>query len=84
MLVLTRKKQESLVIGTDVEVVVLDVRGEVVKLGIKAPASIPVYRKEIFEQIRNENLASAESEISLEEISHLLNKRSESDEPGPV
>ncbi len=84
MLVLTRKKQESLVIGTDVEVVVLDVRGEVVKLGIKAPASIPVYRKEIFEQIRNENLASARSEISLEEISHLLNKRSESDEPGPV
>ncbi len=71
-------------IGSDVEVVVLDVRGEVVKLGIKAPASIPVYRKEIFEQIRNENLVSAESELSLEEISELLNKRAGPDESSPL
>lgn len=59
MLVLTRKVNQSIVIGNDIEVVVLEVRGEQVRLGIKAPKSIAVHRKEIFEQIQDENQAAA-------------------------
>ena len=45
MLVLTRKKDESLIIGDGIEVKVLDVKGEMIKIGISAPASVPIYRK---------------------------------------
>ncbi len=59
MLVLTRKVHQSIVIGEDIEVVVLEVRGEQVRLGIKAPKEVAVHRKEIFEQIADENKGSA-------------------------
>ncbi|GHU51492.1 hypothetical protein AGMMS49975_05060 [Clostridia bacterium] len=55
MLALTRKKGESIMVGDDVEIVVLDWRGEQIKLGIIAPKSIPIHRKEIYEQIHAEN-----------------------------
>ncbi|MDR3091183.1 MAG: carbon storage regulator CsrA [Clostridiales bacterium] len=55
MLALTRKKGESIMIGDNIEVVVLDWRGEQIKLGIVAPKEIPVHRKEIYEQIQAEN-----------------------------
>ena len=55
MLVLTRKVHQSIVIGDDVEVVVLEVRGEQVRLGIKAPKNVAVHRKEIYDQILEEN-----------------------------
>ncbi len=61
MLVLTRKINQSIVIGDDVEVVVLEVRGEQVRLGIKAPRSVVVHRKEIYEQIQEENRAASET-----------------------
>jgi carbon storage regulator len=51
MLVLTRKPRESLIIGDDIEVTVLAVIGEKVKIGIRAPRAIPVYRKEIYLEI---------------------------------
>jgi carbon storage regulator len=51
MLVLTRKPKQSLVIGDDIEVTVLSVMGEKVKIGIQAPREIPVYRKEIYLEI---------------------------------
>ena len=60
MLALTRKKGESIMINDNVEVVILGVQGEQVKLGIVAPKSIPVHRKEIFEQIQLENLAATQ------------------------
>jgi len=60
MLVLTRKVNQSIVIGEDVEVVVLEVRGEQVRLGIRAPRDVVVHRKEIYEQIREENRAAAD------------------------
>ena len=60
MLVLTRKVNQSIVIGEGIEVVVLEVRGEQVRLGIKAPRDVAVHRKEIFDQIHTENeIASA-------------------------
>lgn len=55
MLALTRKRGDSIVIGDNIEVVVLGIQGEQVKLGIKAPKEISVHRKEIYEQIQNEN-----------------------------
>jgi carbon storage regulator len=54
MLVLTRKVGQSIVIGEDVEVVVLEVRGEQVRIGIKAPKHVMVHRKEVYEQIQSE------------------------------
>jgi carbon storage regulator len=54
MLVLTRKVSQSIVIGDGIEVVVLEVRGEQVRLGIKAPKNVTVHRKEIYEQISHD------------------------------
>ena len=59
MLVLTRKLHQSIVIGDQIEVVVLEVRGEQVRLGIKAPKDVTVHRKEIYEQIQEENRGAA-------------------------
>lgn len=55
MLALTRKKGEALVINNNIEIVVLDVRGDQVKIGISAPKDVPVYRKEVYLQIQKEN-----------------------------
>lgn len=55
MLALTRKKGESLVINNNIEVTVLEIRGDQIKLGITAPKDVPVYRKELYEQIQEEN-----------------------------
>jgi carbon storage regulator len=59
MLVLTRKVNQVIVIGETIEVVVLEVRGEQVRLGIRAPQDVKVHRQEIFEQIREENRAAS-------------------------
>ena len=68
MLVLTRKKDESLIIGDGIEVKILDIKGELIKIGISAPASVPIYRKEIYDQILKENLTAANMDVSLEDI----------------
>ncbi len=60
MLVLTRKIQQSIIIGDDVEIVVLEVRGEQVRLGIRAPKNVTVHRKEIYDQIQEENRGAAD------------------------
>ncbi|MHC4462154.1 MAG: carbon storage regulator CsrA [Planctomycetota bacterium] len=52
MLVLTRRKGESIMVGEQIEVTVTDVRGDKVRLGINAPKSLPVHRKEVYEAIR--------------------------------
>jgi len=61
MLVLTRKVNQSIMIGDDIEVIVLEVRGEQVRLGIKAPREIAVHRREIYEAIQRENLMAAQA-----------------------
>ena len=61
MLALTRKNGESIMVGDNVEVVVLGVNGEQVRLGIIAPKSIAVHRKEIYQQILTENKVAAKS-----------------------
>jgi len=67
MLVLSRKKDESIVIGDDVEITVVDVRGDKVRLGITAPKSIPVHRREVYDAIQREKKAAAEHQKSVEE-----------------
>ena len=61
MLALTRKKGESIIIGDNIEITVLSITGDAVKLGIDAPRSIPVNRKEIYEQILEQNKKAAEN-----------------------
>lgn len=63
MLVFTRKKGESLVIGNEIEVTILSVGSGNVKVGITAPRHISVHRNEVFEAIKRENLAAAQSQI---------------------
>ncbi len=63
MLVLTRKVNQSIIIGTEIEVVVLEVRGEQVRLGIKAPRDVTVHRQEIYDQIIEENQAASTTDI---------------------
>lgn len=58
MLVLTRKKGQVLMIGHDIELTILDVQGDQVRVGIKAPRNVAVHRKEIYEEIRRENLSA--------------------------
>ena len=57
MLALTRKKGESLVLGNNIQVKVLDIKGDQVKLGVEAPKEISIYREEIYLQIQKENQA---------------------------
>lgn len=58
MLALTRKKGEALMINNNVEITILEVRGDQVKIGISAPKDVPIYRKEVYLQIQEENKAS--------------------------
>ena len=62
MLVLSRQKDESIVIGDDVEITIVDVRGDKVRLGINAPREISVHRKEVYEAIQREKAQKQEAE----------------------
>jgi len=73
MLVLMRKVGESIMIGDDVEVTVVSADENKVKLSINAPREVPVYRREIYDAIKEENIQAARSAISLEkDIKELL------------
>ena len=61
MLVLTRKSNQSIMIGDDIEVSVLSIMGEKVRIGIQAPRDIPVFRKEVYLEIQQENVAAGAS-----------------------
>ncbi|MBC7527227.1 MAG: carbon storage regulator CsrA [Chthonomonadaceae bacterium] len=65
MLVLTRKPDQSIMVGNDIEITVLEVRGEQVRLGIRAPRTVTVHRKEVFEQIRQENQSASSSSLEV-------------------
>jgi len=56
MLVLSRQRDESIIIGDNIVVTIVDIRGDKVRLGIDAPSEIPVHRREVFEAIQRENL----------------------------
>ena len=71
MLALSRKKGEALVINNNVEITVLEIKGEQVKLGINAPKEVPVYRKEVYVQIQDAN-KEAMNVDGLEALHNLL------------
>jgi carbon storage regulator len=59
MLVLSRQRDESIIIGDDIKITIVDIRGDKVRLGIEAPTSIPVHRQEVYEAIQRENQQSS-------------------------
>ena len=59
MLVLSRQRDQTVMIGDAIEITVVDIRGDRVRLGFKAPAEVPVHRKEVYESIRRENQRAA-------------------------
>lgn len=73
MLALARKKGQSIIIADNIEITVLSVKGEQVKIGVHAPREIPVHRKEIYDQIVEENRLAVES-ASVENLKKILNK----------
>lgn len=60
MLVLSRHRDESIIIGDDIVVTIIDIRGDKVRLGIEAPSDVPVHRQEVYEAIQRENRRAAQ------------------------
>lgn len=73
MLVLTRKKDQSIVINDNIEVTILEVQGDQVRIGISAPKSVAIHRKEVFLQIAEENKKASEININLN-LNNILKK----------
>lgn len=71
MLALSRKKNEALVVNNDIEITILDIRGDQVKLGISAPKEVPIYRKEVYLQIQEANKEAMSAE-NLEALKNLF------------
>ena len=71
MLALSRKKNEELVINNDIEITILEIKGEQVKIGITAPKEVPVYRKEVYMQIQKANEEATTTE-GIEALNELL------------
>lgn len=63
MLVLSRKKDQGIVIGDNIELTIIEIQGDQVRIGIKAPKNVSIYRKEIFLEIQDENKKAASSGV---------------------
>ena len=72
MLALSRKQGESIMIGNDIEITLIDIKGDQVKIGISAPKSVPIYRKEIYVAIEQENKEAVQSEGTIETLKKLF------------
>ena len=72
MLALSRKQNEAIVVGNDIEITILEIKGDQVKIGIQAPKSVPVYRKELYMQIKDANQEAIKQAGTLENLKNLL------------
>ncbi len=72
MLALARKLNQSIVIGNNIEITLLEIKGDQIKIGINAPKSVPIYRKEIYEQIQEENKKAAQAKIDMDSLKNLF------------
>ncbi|MBU42563.1 MAG: carbon storage regulator [Spirochaetaceae bacterium] len=82
MLVLARKINESIMIGDDIEIVVVDIKGDQVKLGIRAPKNVAIHRTEIYTEIQEQNKEAAQSVTpdKLRDLQKLLGKEKKTEE----
>ncbi len=85
MLVLTRKIGESIVIHDNIEITVIEIIGDTARIGIKAPRTVPVYRKELFEAIQESNRSAAVTQVILDvddqlKVSKRVRKKKTDDE----
>ena len=74
MLALSRKKDETVIINDDIEITIIEIKGDQVKIGISAPKSVPIYRKEVYMQIQNANKEAAQS-VDIKNIKELFAKK---------
>lgn len=72
MLILSRKVNEKIMIGEDISLTIIEIRGDQVKVGVEAPKSVKVFRQEVYEAIQNENRAAATSVPNLESLQNLI------------
>lgn len=72
MLALSRKKGEALMINNDIEITVLEIKGEQVKIGISAPKEVPVYRKEVYIQIQEANKEASANMEGMDQLASLF------------
>lgn len=75
MLALSRKTGESIMIGNNIEITILEVKGDQVKVGINAPKAVPVYRKELYLQIQEANKEAMTQDVTPEYVEQLLGGR---------
>ena len=71
MLALSRKKNEAIVINNNIEITILEIKGEQVKIGINAPKEVPVYRKEVYTQIQESN-QEATNAVGIDSLKNIL------------
>lgn len=64
MLILARKENQSIMIGEDIEISILNIKGDHVKIGINAPSTVKVYRKEVFEEIQAANIEAVTTDLN--------------------
>lgn len=74
MLILTRKKDESIIINGNIEIKIIEIEDGKIRVGIEAPKEIEILRKELYVKIKEENLAAINNKFKSEEIKKLLNK----------
>ncbi len=74
MLALSRKKDEAVIINDDIEITIIEIKGDQVKIGISAPKSVPIYRKEVYMQIQNANKEAVQS-VDIKNIKELFAKK---------
>lgn len=72
MLILSRKMNEKIMIGEDISLTIIEIRGDQVKVGVEAPKSVKVFRQEVYEAIQSENRAAAVSGTNLDGLSNIL------------
>jgi carbon storage regulator len=79
MLILSRKVDERIMIGDRIELSVVEIRGDQVKIGISAPRDVKVYRQEVYEAIQEENRAAAQADILLPTLQDMIEKEDSDD-----
>jgi len=74
MLILTRKKDESILIGKDIKLKIISIEDGKVKVGIEAPKDVEILRKELLDTVEKENISAAESNMDLDKLKDLIKK----------